>query len=58
MRVEAGGDDEKVGFELPKAREDDGLEGLAEGVAAIAGREWRIDYGIVFAALSDRSGPG
>src|SRR5450631_4063470 len=58
MRVEAGRDHQNLRLEFAQARQDYGLERLAESVAAVAGRERRIDDGVVLAALAYRAGAG
>ena len=58
MGVEAGRDYQDVRLELAQPRQDHGFERFAEGVAAVAGRERRVDDGVVFAAFADRAGAG
>ena len=58
MRVEARGDDQKIGRERLEARQDFALHSLAEGLAAIAGPQGRVDDLVVLAALANRAGAG
>ena len=58
MGVETGRDDDEIGRERLDARQDHGLHRLAEGFAAVARPERRIDDLVMLAALADRSGAG
>src|ERR1700730_18156057 len=58
VRVEAGGDDDQFGGELPQLRQDQVFERGAEFGAAVFRGQGRADDGIVFAALADGAGTG
>src|SRR6185503_6592776 len=56
MRVESGRDDQDVRLEFTQAWDNVRLERLLACVAAVAGRQRRVDNGIEFASLTDRAG--
>ena len=58
MRVEARGDHDEVRLKRVEPRQDRHLEGLAKLPAAVAGRQRRVDDGVVGAALRARAGAG